>query len=177
MVTPTTLIGAPLTVAYPAQPFLATRTCATSAALSASTSTNRLGPELEDAEMMDMVRPDPSSHLVLIVDDDCRIRRYIKTILRSANFQVLEAADGLEALEVFYACGKIDLVITDIRMPRMTGTDLAISLRSDRPAIPLIFVSGEPVPADMVDPKKGICFVAKPFAPNALLETANQIFN
>jgi FixJ family two-component response regulator len=84
----------------------------------------------------------------------------------------------LEALEVFHACSsRIVLVITDIRMPRMTETDLAASLRSDCPAIPLIFVSGEPAPADTVDPKKGIFFIGKPFAPKSLLETASQFFN
>ena len=83
----------------------------------------------------------------------------------------------MEALEVFHACSsRIVLVITDIRMPRMTETDLAASLRSDCPAIPLIFVSGEPAPADTVDPKKGIFFIGKPFAPKSLLETASQFF-
>jgi CheY-like chemotaxis protein len=128
--------------------------------------------------MIDLVKRDASAHLVLIVDDDSRIRRYIKSILQSADVQVLEAGDGLEALEVFHACTRrIDLVITDIRMPRMTGTDLAISLRSDYPAIPLIFVSGEPTPVDMVDPDKGIFSIEKPFGPKMLLDAANRVFN
>lgn len=73
--------------------------------------------------------------------------------------------------------GRIDLVITDIRMPRMTGTDLAMSLRSDSPAIPLIFVSGEPAPVDMNDPEKGFFFIEKPFAPKELLDAARQFLN
>ena len=72
----------------------------------------------------------------------------MRTILQSAGVKVLEAGDGLEALEVFHASKtRVDLVITDIRMPRMSGTDLASSLRSDAPAIPLILVSGEGAPA------------------------------
>lgn len=128
--------------------------------------------------MIDLVKHDASGHLVLIVDDDLRIRRYIKTILQSADVQVLEASDGLEALEMFRACtSRIDLVITDIRMPRMTGTDLAKSLRSNCPTIPLIFVSGEPTPVDMVDPDKGIFFIEKPFGPKMLLDAADRSFN
>jgi CheY-like chemotaxis protein len=136
------------------------------------------GRKPEDTGMIDLIKHDASGHLVLIVDDDSRIRRYIKTILQSADVQVLEASDGLEALEVFHAWhAKIDLVITDIRMPRMTGTDLALSLRSSSPAIPLIFVSGEPTPVDMVDPEKGIFSIEKPFGPKMLLDAADRVFH
>ena len=102
--------------------------------------------------MIDLAQHDIGGRLVLVVDDDSRIRLYIRTILQSVGVQVLEAGDGLEALEVFHASkSRVDLVITDIRMPRMSGTDLASSLRSDAPAIPLILVSGEAAPADVVD--------------------------
>jgi CheY-like chemotaxis protein len=135
-------------------------------------------PELESAAMIDLVQHDVTGHLVLVVDDDSRIRWYIKRILQNAGVGVLEAGDGLEALEVFHAWHtRIALVITDIRMPHMTGTDLAVSLRSDCPAIPLIFVSGEPAPADMVDPANGIFFIEKPFAPQALLDAASRFLN
>ena len=98
----------------------------------------------------------PGGLLVLVVDDDVQIRSYIKVVLEAAEFRVLEAVDGLNALEVFAVWrSRIDLVITDIRMPRMTGTDLARSLRSRRPAIPLLFVSGEPASPALNDPGKG----------------------
>src|SRR5438477_3752610 len=115
--------------------------------------------------MIDLAQHDIGGRLVLVVDDDSRIRLYIRTILQSVGVQVLEAGDGLEALEVFHASkSRVDLVITDIRMPRMSGTDLASSLRSDAPAIPLILVSGEAAPADVVDPRNGVLFIEKPFA-------------
>jgi len=116
--------------------------------------------------------------MALVVDDDSRIRSYIRIILQSVDVQVVEAGDGLEALEVFRAWrSRIGLVITDIRMPRMTGTDLACSLRSDCPAIPLIFVSGEPAPAGINDPEKKFLFIEKPFAPKDLLDAARRLFN
>lgn len=128
--------------------------------------------------MIDKAQNSVAGHLVLVVDDDSRVRSYIKSILQSADLQVLEAGDGLEALEVFQAWrSSIDLVITDIRMPRMTGTDLATSLRSDSPAIPLIFVSGESAPADTNNPQEGCLFVEKPFRPQTLLDAARQLFN
>ena len=127
--------------------------------------------------MIDSKKQDLGGHLVLIVDDDLRIRSYIRTILQGASVEVLEAGDGLTALEVFRVWrNKIDLVITDIRMPRMSGTELAMSLRLDHPGIPLIFVSGDPVPADTIDSETGFLFIEKPFGPKVLLEAARQVF-
>ena len=128
--------------------------------------------------MIDLAKHDLGGHLVLVVDDDTRVRSYIRAILQSAGVNVLEAGDGLEALEVFHASkSRVELVITDIRMPRMSGTDLASSLRSDAPAIPLILVSGEGAPADMIDPGNGVLFIEKPFAPKVLLEAASQFLD
>jgi len=121
---------------------------------------------------------DPSSpHVALVVDDDSRIRAYIKVILQTARIRVLEAGDGIEALQVFRVWhGVIDLVITDIRMPRMTGTDFADSLRLDSPGIPLIFVSGESAPPAINGREKAL-FIEKPFAPKALLDAARRFLN
>ncbi len=128
--------------------------------------------------MIDLSQHDIGGHLVLVVDDDSRVRSYMRAILQSAGVNVLEAGDGLEALEVFHASkSRVDLVITDIRMPRMSGTALASSLRSDAPAIPLILVSGEGAPVDIVDPRNGVLFIEKPFAPKVLLEAASQFLD
>ena len=128
--------------------------------------------------MIDLAKHDIGGHLVLVVDDDSRVRSYIRAILQSAGVNVLEAGDGLEALEVFHASkSRVDLVITDIRMPRMSGTDLASSLRLDAPAMPLILVSGEGAPPEMIDPGNGVLFIEKPFAPKALLEAASQFLD
>jgi CheY-like chemotaxis protein len=87
-------------------------------------------PNLGHAKMHDWVQPVGGGRLVLVVDNDAQIRSYIKLVLAGADFQVLEAADGLNALEIFDVWrNKIDLVITDIRMPRMTGRELASPLR------------------------------------------------
>jgi len=118
------------------------------------------------------------SHMILVVDDDTIIRTYIKSILQHAGGQVIEAGDGVEALELFRAWQhRIDLVITDIRMPRMTGTELARLIRSACPAIPLIFVSGEARSLGLNDPENGFSFAEKPFAPRTLLDATRQFLN
>jgi DNA-binding NtrC family response regulator len=122
------------------------------------------------------VQSDGSSQFVLVVDDDLKIRSYIKAVLQGADFQVLEASDGLEALEVFHIWrDRIDLVITDIRMPHVTGTDLALSLKSQHPALPLLFVSGESAPPGLYELVKGSIFVEKPFRPEALLDAVRRL--
>jgi CheY-like chemotaxis protein len=133
---------------------------------------------LEDLEMLHGTPRNPCGLLVLVVDDHPQIRRYIRAVLQTTGVQVLEAGDGLEALEIFQARdGRIDLVITDIHMPRMKGTDLALSLRSIRPTVPLIFVSSEGAPVAMQNPKDGFGFLEKPFGPRDLLNAAGQFLD
>jgi CheY-like chemotaxis protein len=122
------------------------------------------------------MNPFLQGRVVLAVDDDLRIRSYMKTIFENEGIQVIEAREGLEALVLFHKWHtKVELVVTDIRMPCMTGTDLAVSLRSIRPTLPVVFVSGELPLAWMNDPKAGFSFVAKPFAPKLLLDAAAQL--
>ena len=117
-------------------------------------------------------------HVVLVVDDDPLIRWYAEAILQTADLKVLVARDGVEAIELFHSWrGSIDLVITDIRMPRMSGTDLAAALRSENPAIPLIFISGETAPESDGQLQGRFLFVEKPFTPRVLLDAAHQLLN
>ena len=128
--------------------------------------------------MIDGTPRSMSGHLVLVVDDDPRIRAYIRKVLERTGVHVLEAGDGVAALETFRSWGdRIDLVITDIRMPRMTGTELAIALRSVNPNVPLIFASGESLPPRINDLADGFFFIEKPFDPAVLLHAAGQIFH
>ncbi len=86
--------------------------------------------------------PEP---LVLIVDDDAGIRTYLRRCLGPITHRVCEAADGVEALAVARA-HPVDLIVTDVMMPRMGGLELHALLRTDPAfaAIPVLFVSGEP---------------------------------
>lgn len=79
---------------------------------------------------------------VLIADDEARIRAMVGMVLSHARFHVYHAANGPEAAyHIHQVEGKIDLVITDVRMPLVTGPELAAWIRLVWPHIPVLFVS------------------------------------
>lgn len=81
--------------------------------------------------------------LVLVVDDDARIRRATSSALVSAGHDVIEAGDGAEALATFRANRAIALIITDVLMPVMNGVAFADAVRADCPSQPILFMSGD----------------------------------
>ena len=82
------------------------------------------------------------SYTVLVVEDDAGVRNITARMLAEAGYKVWEAADGREALGVLAIYGPADVVVTDIRMPRMDGYELATLLRHDFPHLPILFMSG-----------------------------------
>jgi DNA-binding response OmpR family regulator len=80
---------------------------------------------------------------VLLVEDDATLRRYLEIMLRRAGFNVLTAADGLEALKLAYT-SKVSAVVTDAIMPRLGGHELCRILRAseEHSALPLVLLSG-----------------------------------
>lgn len=79
---------------------------------------------------------------ILIVDDDTEVREVVAAVVGDAGYQVLEACDGLEALEVLDDHPDICLMVSDIMMPNMTGTELADVVRIRFPAMKIILISG-----------------------------------
>jgi len=110
-------------------------------------------------------------HTVLVVDDDTMVRTLAARVLVLEGYRVLMAGNGEEALSIARASvGKLSLVVTDIRMPEMDGTELAAHLARLTPAPPVLFVSGFTVHGDLPGP-----FLPKPFAPRALAEQVRAI--
>jgi signal transduction histidine kinase len=104
---------------------------------------------------------------ILVVDDDDDVRRVTERILKSAGYRVLSGNSGQHALTVARAHeGEIDLLLTDIVMPAMSGRDLARDLVTERPRTKVIFMSGyhqhAPIPGEQ--------FISKPFNRADLLE-------
>ncbi|HEY8259363.1 MAG TPA: response regulator [Gemmatimonadales bacterium] len=80
---------------------------------------------------------------LLLVDDESSLRSMISRALTDEGYRVLEAGDGVEALEILSRPGhEVRLIITDIRMPRMDGYELADRLVMRPRPLPMIFISG-----------------------------------
>jgi PAS domain S-box-containing protein len=117
---------------------------------------------------------------ILVVDDEASIRRGVRQVLESAGYQVIEAHDGRDGLEVARAHrGPIDLVLTDVVMPRAGGRELARDVVRDRPTVRVLFMSGyvdsPAVDQGMLD--VGEWFLAKPFTADGLLAKVVEVLN
>ncbi|HMG54468.1 MAG TPA: ATP-binding protein [Kofleriaceae bacterium] len=108
----------------------------------------------------------PGGGTVLVVDDDDDVRRMVERALRRASYTVITASSGPDALVRARAhAGTIDLLLTDMVMPGMTGQDLLRELSAERPQLEVVFMSGYHQGAP-IDPRR---FVAKPFDRDTLL--------
>ena len=101
-----------------------------------------------------------------MVDDERSIREPTRRLLWRHGYEVLVAASAEEALRVFESRSQtIDLLLTDVVMPGMSGCELAERLRQHKPDLPILFVSGDPASifdrSDALPP--GMSFLAKPF--------------
>jgi two-component system, cell cycle sensor histidine kinase and response regulator CckA len=111
------------------------------------------------------------SEYVLVVDDEPLVRWFAARVLREEGFGVHEAGDGAEALELIGAgIADLEVVLSDIVMPRMDGVQLMQSLSTSRPNLPVILMSGYGM-AQLTE--LGIAspcgVLAKPFSPQALV--------
>ena len=100
---------------------------------------------------------------VLVVDDNSAIRQVLADALADTGYAVEQASDGLVALQRI-ALLVPDLILADVRMPRLGGIELAATLAPHTPPIPFILMSANPVPHGCPLP-----FIRKPFALEGLL--------
>jgi hypothetical protein len=108
---------------------------------------------------------------ILVAEDEERVRLLTSRILKDAGYAVLEARDGEEALRLAGEnLGAVDLLVTDVVLPQMSGTELARRLHEKRADLPVLFMSGY---ADSLDryglTSDSIAFLQKPFTPRDLL--------
>jgi DNA-binding NtrC family response regulator len=112
---------------------------------------------------------------VLVVDDDDALRRMCCAVLSENGFRVLEADNGLEAL--FIATerkGAIDLVITDLDMPEISGAELGRALERVWPDVNVLYMSGSPKGVAAEGLPADCAFLAKPFSFNRLLNAVER---
>jgi len=118
---------------------------------------------------------------ILVVDDFSTMRRIVKNILRQLNFvNIIEADDGSTALETLQR-EKIDLVVSDWNMPKMTGLELLKIMKADDALklIPFLMVTAEAQQENIIEAvKSGVSnYIVKPFTAETLGQKIGQIFN
>ncbi|WP_116089662.1 response regulator [Sphingomonas crusticola] len=121
-------------------------------------------------------RPAPQNQLmtILFVDDEELVRKGTAEMMRDLGHEVIEAAGGEEALAKLETGLEVDAVITDYKMPRMDGGELARRIRRDRPGLPILLVTGY---TGVAEPVLGLPRLNKPFGLLELAEALNELGN
>ena len=107
---------------------------------------------------------------VLIADDEFRLRKIVRDFLTAKKFEVIEAADGEEALDIFYETKDIDLVILDVMMPKADGWEVCRKIREES-SVPIIMLTAK---SEESDELHGFNigadeYISKPFSPKILV--------
>jgi PAS domain S-box-containing protein len=112
---------------------------------------------------------------VLVVDDEEDVRRLLVDVIRIGAYRVLEARDGEHALEVAANhTGTVELLLTDLVMPRLTGMELADRLRERHPDLKVLFMSGYAEREHLRELHPNEQFIPKPFLPAELFRRVND---
>jgi signal transduction histidine kinase len=116
---------------------------------------------------------------ILVVEDEAGVRDLAGEFLRGAGYKVLEAHDGEDALEVVARySGRIDLLLTDMVMPRMSGKKLAEHLRLTRPGLKVVLMSGyAQFNAEGAEPSPDSMMISKPFSMTSLVEKMDEVLH
>ncbi len=115
----------------------------------------------------------------LVVDDSPTMRRIVINALKQFGYDnVVEAGDGIEALDVLKKEGNVDFIITDWNMPNMTGLELTQTVRASTEFanLPILMVTTRGLKQDIVDALVNN-YVVKPFTPQVLKEKIDAILN
>jgi two-component system cell cycle sensor histidine kinase/response regulator CckA len=130
------------------------------------------GPELRQIRNPDTTR----AGTVLVVEDDDAVRGFATRVLEQAGYRVLAAAGGIAALEIAREA-TVDLLLTDVVMPTMSGREVADRLTSIAPGVRVLFVSGHDentiVRQGVLDPS--IRYLAKPFTADGLIGAVDDV--
>lgn len=112
---------------------------------------------------------------ILLVEDEDQVRMLLQRVLGKRDYNVVVAGDGREGLEKGREIiGDIDLVVSDLIMPEMSGTELLRELRTLRADLPCLYMTGYSK-EDIDEPLDGADLIQKPFTPAQLLERIEEI--
>jgi len=122
---------------------------------------------------------DPRGRTVLVADDEDAVRGFVVRALAHHGFDVVEAPDGVRAVELFRTNGRIDAVVLDLTMPGLTGGEALREIRSLQPDVPVVLCSGYDAAnaaADLRDYDR-VEFLQKPFRGAELIRTLRQLLD
>jgi CheY-like chemotaxis protein len=115
---------------------------------------------------------------ILLVEDDPVVRHVVRLLLELEGDSVVEAKDGEDALTILNGHhGALDLLVTDVMMPGLSGAEVCGRVREGRPGLPTLFISGfypEAVFPDQGLPQRS-AFLAKPFMPEELIDAVDGL--
>ena len=113
---------------------------------------------------------------ILVVDDESRMRKLVKDFLVREGYTVLEAGDGMEAMDIFYEDRDIALVILDVMMPKMDGWQVCREIRESS-KVPIIMLTARSEERDELQGfELGVDeYISKPFSPKILVARVNAI--
>jgi DNA-binding NtrC family response regulator len=121
--------------------------------------------------------PQKTLETILVVDDSEEVLKVVVRTLRDANFHVLSAGNGPEAVKLAAETdGKIHLVLSDVDMPEMSGPDLGQLLKQARPDIHVMLMSGG-ADGNLLVLNYGWAFIQKPFVPKKLVEMVTDVLH
>lgn len=113
---------------------------------------------------------------ILVVDDESRMRKLVKDFLVKKGYTVLEAGDGVEAVDVFFEEKDVDLIILDVMMPRMDGWQVVKEIR-EYSQVPIIMLTAKGEERDELNGfSLGVDeYISKPFSPKILVARVEAI--
>jgi CheY-like chemotaxis protein len=125
-------------------------------------------------------RPATGSETVLLAEDEEQVRALAREILERQGYTVLEAADGAQALQVYEKeSARIDLILTDVVMPRMSGRELVDRVRARKPSMPVLYMSGYTEDAILRHGVRdaSMLLLGKPFTPGDLVSKIREVLD
>lgn len=133
-------------------------------------------PERSVSNIIEIPGP-PKSRQLLLVEDDDTVRKILLQVAESGGYDVIEANSGEQALEILNQINGLDILVTDVVMPGISGPEVAAEARRSFPDIPVLYVSG--YPRTELDPnefeRERTAFLQKPFSHKAMLEVMDQL--
>ena len=120
----------------------------------------------------------PATMTVLVVDDEEPVRKFVERVLREAGYKTATAGGGAEAIDIARKMRSLDILVTDVMMPQMTGDELARRLRqTEQRGLKVLYLTGfsDRLFKEKVTLWEGEAFLDKPCGVQGLLQAVSQL--